>query len=301
VEKKILHSKRELLNFLEIKENYLYGDFSKRYYTKDIPKKDGSLRRIKPPIKKVKSLQKKILNEILINYPIGECVYGLASDHGILNNAMRHQKNSENCLVSLDLKNFFPTISAKNVERAFRKMGFNADCARTLTLICTVENAVPQGAPTSPYISALVLSDLDKKIFDYCRKNKIIYTRYFDDLCLSGLKVTERNVRYIQRLVEKAGYSLHPDKKHFFKPDQEKIVNNVLIKKSYFDVTAEYKEKIIKAFKNFSLNKDEKSWRVFMGHIAFYLYINRSMALLFFKEVTGLSFTNKTKLWQTKA
>lgn len=298
MDKNILQSKRRLLDFLEIKENYLYGDFNNRYYLKEVPKKDGSTRKIKPPVRKVKDIQRKILSGILVNYKVGDCVYGLSFNRGILDNALKHQKNSQNYLVNLDLKDFFPSVSLKSVKKVYSKMGFSKDCINTLTLLTTVDGSIPQGAPTSPYLSAIVLEKLDSEILKYCKKNSIIYTRYFDDLTFSGKSITDKNIRHIEILVTKEGYSLNPNKKSFFVPEAEKIVSGVVIGTNFVDVTDAYKGKMKKAFSVFQTDNCQTSFEIFLGSIAFYLYINRTRALNYFKQLTGVSFSKRKSLFK---
>ena len=44
---------------------------------------------------------------------------------------------------------------------------------------------LPQGAPTSPIISNLICQILDYKIIILCKKYRLTYTRYADDLTFS--------------------------------------------------------------------------------------------------------------------
>ena len=62
---KIYSSKRYLLDFLDIKDNFLYSDFSNKYKEKIVPKKNGGERKIKPPNFNLKTIQRKILDKIL--------------------------------------------------------------------------------------------------------------------------------------------------------------------------------------------------------------------------------------------
>lgn len=300
MDKNILQSKKQLLNFLGIKENYLYGDFNNRYYLKEVPKKDGSIRKIKPPVGRVKDIQRKILSGILVNYKVGDCVYGLSIDRGILDNALRHQKNSQNYLVNLDLKDFFPSIRLKSVKKVYSKIGFNNDCINTLTLLTTIDGSIPQGAPTSPYLSAIVLEKLDSKILNYCKKNSIIYTRYFDDLTFSGRSVTDKNIQRIEYLITKEGYSLNQKKKNFFDPKATKVVSGIVIRTNFTDVTEDYKIKMKKAFTLFQEDNSEDSFKIFLGSIAFYLYVNRPFALNYFKKLTGVSFAKRRLLFKSE-
>ncbi|HCN8126267.1 TPA: RNA-directed DNA polymerase, partial [Escherichia coli] len=47
------------------------------------------------------------------------------------------------------------------------------------------------GAPSSPFISNIVMSSFDEEISSFCKENKISYSRYADDLTFS---TNERDV-----------------------------------------------------------------------------------------------------------
>lgn len=52
--------------------------------------------------------------------------------------------------------------------------------------LCSLNNVLPQGAPTSPYLSNLRMIALDEIISKYTSQKSIRYTRYADDLTFSG-------------------------------------------------------------------------------------------------------------------
>lgn len=52
--------------------------------------------------------------------------------------------------------------------------------------ICTYDGKLPQGAVTSPSISNIIASKLDRRIAGYTSKRNIIFTRYSDDITLSS-------------------------------------------------------------------------------------------------------------------
>ena len=74
-------------------------DFSKKYYTKELKKKSGGIRLIKPPSINLKKVQRLILDKILYKYKNLECVYGLSKDKGVVANANFHKKNFDNMKV----------------------------------------------------------------------------------------------------------------------------------------------------------------------------------------------------------
>src|SRR5690606_40213330 len=54
--------------------------------------------------------------------------------------------------------------------------------AAAIAKACTLDNALPQGAPTSPILSNLICAKMDAELSRYALANKCIYTRYADDL-----------------------------------------------------------------------------------------------------------------------
>ncbi|MDR1931954.1 MAG: reverse transcriptase family protein, partial [Spirochaetales bacterium] len=90
----------------------------------------------------------------------------------------------------MDIKDFFPNIKRERVENLFHSLDFYEPVpgkhAEILSIICTKDNALPQGAATSPAISNIIFGVIDKEIVEICGANNVIYTRYADDLTLSG-------------------------------------------------------------------------------------------------------------------
>lgn len=293
MDKDIFTSKRVLLDYLGIRENFLYNDFTHRYHTKEIPKKNGEMRPIRPPQKRLKELQRKILQDILSTAKLNGSVYGLEAAMGIVQNAEAHQCNHDTDLVALDIAGFFPSVTIKSVRRVFKKMGFDKECASVLAKICTVDGSLPQGAPTSPILSALVLEKIDKQIFDYCRKNQVTYTRYFDDITLSGKRLNKKIVKRVEDILTTQGYTLNGDKKYWYLPTQKKVVTSVVILPEEFSVTDEYLQSVRQIYNEYLSNPSTYLWNVLMGKMAFYLYVNRSEALRFFRQITGVTFRSR--------
>lgn len=280
----IYFSKQELLKFLKLKENFLYGDFSNKYSEIEKPKKNGGIRTINPPNKNLKETQRLILDKILIKKPILPCVYGLSKEKGILANAKIHNNKFYQLLV-LDIENFFPNIKRNDVLRVFIKLGFNKENAVILTKICTVNDHLPQGAPTSPYLSSLVSENLDKEIFRYCKKKNLNYTRYFDDIAISGEDINNNDIEFIEDLIFKNSFISNSDKKHFYEKDSEKLLNGILLKDNQISVSNLYKNKIQESYRVFNQTKNTTDERVFKGLLGFYKYINKKEAEEFLKKV----------------
>lgn len=153
------------------------------YSTFTIPKRRGGTRTIEAPDEKLKALQRLILHRLLNPLPVPEAATGFVVGRSIVDNARPHTESA--VVINIDLADFFPSITANRVEAAWRALGWGAEAAGVLTRICTNENHLPQGAPTSPALSNLVCRHLDARLAALVDKRDGAYTRYADDLTIS--------------------------------------------------------------------------------------------------------------------
>lgn len=159
-----------------------------RYRSFVISKRNGMPRAIDEPLKDLKYLQRKILAylESLASEP-QSCVHGFVRGRSILTNARQHTNTRTKHILNIDLEDFFPSITFKRVRGVFRKhpFYFSHQVASLVAHICTHEGVLPQGAPTSPFISNLICRGLDRDLKNLARKNRATYTRYADDITFS--------------------------------------------------------------------------------------------------------------------
>lgn len=102
----------------------------------------------------------------------------------------RHAKNR--AFFQTDIENFFGSVTREIVQSTIVQNAENIpvlDLAehmeRILDLI-TVDGALPAGFSTSPSISNACLRDFDNVFERYCNDHQLTYTRYADDLIVSG-------------------------------------------------------------------------------------------------------------------
>lgn len=186
---------RNVLN----KAPYLYIDVK-------IPKKNGGYRNISIPDTSLKLIQEKILNELLYkNIYLLPCLHGGIPQKSIITNAYPHI--NKQVVVNIDIKNFFPSIHITKIGKNFEKFFNDQDLIKILTRLTTHNYCLPQGSPTSPFISNLPLIDCDNFIFDFCNKNHLIYTRYFDDITISG-KHANKFLNRIIKIINQSGFQI---------------------------------------------------------------------------------------------
>jgi len=176
ISKELRLSKKLIFNYTKFQ-----GSFYKTY---SIPKKSGGSRIISQPNKSLKSVQAWILHNILYKIKSSEYSQGFDLGNSIAENAQQHIGN--NCIVNIDIKNYFDTISFKRVYKLFLKIGYNGEASFILARLCTFNDSLPQGAPTSSKLANLISWNLDLRIAGYTSKKGFNYSRYADDISISG-------------------------------------------------------------------------------------------------------------------
>ena len=193
-----------------------------------IQKKNKSLghRIIHKPLTHNLSNTLKILNNSLssIYSPI-ENVHGFVKGKNIKTNATMHL--AKNNIYSLDIKDFFDTISVKMIEKSLIEIGFQENAAHWISLIVTVNGFLVQGFNTSPTIANIVAKDLDNRFKDKCGE-LIVYSRYADDMYFSS-NDSLPEISFFSEVVESFGFVLNTTKTQYMKRGQKQYVTGLTV------------------------------------------------------------------------
>lgn len=193
---------------------YFLSRPSRHYRTFEMSKKSGGTRTISSPRTWLKVTQWWINDNILVHYPLKECVYGFVRGRGPRENAEYHQGARH--LLNLDVKDFFPSIGVEACASVFAKLGYNKDVSKRLAWICTLNNELPQGAPTSPAISNIYMEGLDDSLMHYCGSRGMKYSRYADDMTISSREFIESDVvKKVSEMLKPYGLTLNKKKTCF--------------------------------------------------------------------------------------
>lgn len=225
------HSLEELRCAMGTNRKYFYKCLYANqflYKSVKIPKKNKSeFRELLIPNMALKNMQRWILDNILYNCETHICATGFVPQKSIVDNALPHIRKKY--ILKMDISDFFPSINFKKARSIFHSMGYNHDVATALANICTINNQLPQGAPTSPYIANLYCVKLDERLFQLCKKNNLDYTRYADDITISG----DRNILWIKDVVSEILFEFdfkNNDKKSvILKPGDRKKVTGIIV------------------------------------------------------------------------
>lgn len=196
------------------------------YESFEIPKKNGEVRVIEAPNKKLKWIQRelnkklfKIHTEYITKNRIKPRIsHGFEKNKSIITNAYRHK--NKRYLLNIDISNFFQSFNFGRVQGYLYKskeFNFSKEVATIIAQLVCYKGKLPQGAPTSPLISNLIFNIVDLKILALAKKYKLNYTRYVDDMSFStnNKEFEKKHLDFIQELSEllkKNGFEINPHK-----------------------------------------------------------------------------------------
>ncbi|MBR4461253.1 MAG: RNA-directed DNA polymerase [Erysipelotrichaceae bacterium] len=173
---------------LNVHAKTLYGlsnNINAHYHSRIIKKSNGGDRVLSVPDFILVKVQNQINDVILSRMPVSVYSKAYSAGDSPLGNAAPHLRNDT--VIKLDIRQFFDHVTYPLVkEKVFRKELFSESNRILLSLLCMYNESLPQGAPTSPAISNILLYDFDNRIGEWCRQRNIIYTRYCDDMTFSG-------------------------------------------------------------------------------------------------------------------
>ena len=199
---------------------------------------------IERPKRRLKDAQRQVLHEILDRIPAHPRAHGFTRGRSAVSNAAVHA--GRRVVVRLDLEDFFASIGAGRIYGIFRSAGYPEAVAHALAGLTT--NAVPaaqwhavprpqdareitahhalgrrlatphlpQGAPTSPALANLAAFGLDRRLHGLANALGAAYTRYADDIVLSGgglLLSRAADVRTsVTAIAREEGFTVNEDK-----------------------------------------------------------------------------------------
>jgi hypothetical protein len=215
------------------------------------PKRAGGARLIESPKVLLRQVQTRILREILDRVPAHAAAHGFVKGRSILTNAVPH--TGRTVVVKWDLTNFYATVRFNRVVAIFRTLGYSREAAIWLASLTTAATPadvplpetgahalkayrgrhLPQGAPTSPALANLSAFSLDVRLSGLAKAFGGTYTRYADDLTISGDERFARRLRNLIPLVEQVirseRFRVHPHKRRVLRSGKRQVVAGVVV------------------------------------------------------------------------
>ncbi|MEO6881333.1 MAG: reverse transcriptase family protein [Mycobacteriaceae bacterium] len=208
------------------------------------PAASGAIRVLEAPKRRLKAMQRCLLQRVLGRIPPHDAAHGFRSGRSVASYAAPHAGRA--VVIRLDLEGFFASVTVGRVYGILRSAGYPepvAHCLAGVTTTVLPRSAwrqvprpadeglldahwrlgrrlaaphLPQGAPTSPGLANLAAYSLDVRLTALAAAWGARYTRYADDIALSGGRGwrtrTSRILDVLEEIAVSEGFRLNPRK-----------------------------------------------------------------------------------------
>ena len=212
-----------------------------RYKQYTIPKKSGGTRTIAQPSRELKKIQTFLVKKKLCFFPIHRCATAYVKGRNILDNAEIHRRST--AILKLDFENFFPSIRVKDWKTYVKDNNPEWEKDNTLTIMNNVlfwgqgkrkPKCLSIGAPSSPFVSNLIMFKLDCIFDGLAQEQDIAYSRYADDITVSGDSISklidlEKKMQKILRDTTVPKLKFNASKRGLYTRGQRRLVTGLII------------------------------------------------------------------------
>ncbi|MCB1054473.1 MAG: RNA-directed DNA polymerase [Acidobacteria bacterium] len=214
-----------------------------RYYRIFKIPKGKSSRQIEAPRVALKVIQKWFGSHLAAACPLDDCVYGFVPGRSAPLAAKQHCGAS--WVYSLDIRDFFPSVSSGMVSEALRLKGYPDHAASLMAKLCCYEGRLAQGSPASPALSNLVFAPVDQLLAEIARANACTYTRYADDITFSGrTEVPARLQEEVRKALQEGGWQIAGHKEHLARAPRRLKVHGLLVNGRFPRLTKGYRNRL---------------------------------------------------------
>lgn len=199
------------------------------YRNFEIAKSGSGTRKISGPRTYLKVIQWWILDNVLLDIDIPDFVFGFRRNFSPYQNASFHL--GSRYFLSVDIKDFFPSISKEDVANVFCGFGYPNNVVSLLSELCTYKDSLPQGAPTSPMLSNFAFLPIDHALSKLASSRGLRYSRYADDITFSSdIFIEESFVNEISDIVSGGGFLINERKTRFRGPGASTQVTGFVVR-----------------------------------------------------------------------
>lgn len=241
-------NKKGIKPLSNINKLYYFAYFCEdKFNTFEIPKFNGKARTIYTTKYLTHKIILKALNEFLYEKSksiFSKYVHGYIKGKSVITNAKIHI--GKNYIFKIDIKDFFPSIHKGKVIWSLKNyLNLNNEEVYLIASLATIKinekEFLPQGFPTSPILSNLVLTRVDKRFIGLAKKYNIKYTRYADDITFSSNKniFDEKFINEIENILKKDRFEINYKKVKLLKKGYRQSVTGLVVNEK-LNVKREY-------------------------------------------------------------
>ena len=165
-------------------------------------------------------------NTLLVHMPVSRYATAYCYGSSTLCNAKHHI--GKRVVLKLDILHFFDSIRYSTVkDAAFPSKIYSEPLRILLAMLCYYKDVLPQGAPSSPAITNLIMFSFDEHLGQWCRERNIAYTRYCDDMTFSGDFDPAEVTDFVRLELKKLGFLLNEQKTQVQRPGWQQSVTGI--------------------------------------------------------------------------
>lgn len=210
---------------------------SRKYYTKfDRRKRSGGFRTISASQGRLKWMQRTFLDGMLSKFEMPPHVQGCVKGRSAQSNAKLHE--DRDVVINIDLCDFFGSVSLHMVTQLLIDVfSFDEEAAEIFANLTVIDGVLPQGAPTSPALANIAALKLDADIMEICRNavgsgDGFSYSRYVDDITISGGKELESLLPRILESIDSKGFTPNVKKTRILRRNVRQSVTGLVVNKT---------------------------------------------------------------------
>lgn len=272
------------------------------YKVMRIPKASGGWRVILEPNPELKEKQRKVLKWLMARrISPGPYAHAFVRYRSIKTHTSRHV--GKKVIVRMDVKDFFPSITTPMILAALIREGVSKEHAERIVELCTVDDRLPQGAPTSPFLANVVFKSLDFRLAGLARKFcqqrfQTSYSRYADDLIFSSNdEKLHIIIHAVRKILESAGFLVNHKKTRVYRNGNRQIITGIVVNK-FPNIPRKESRKFRAKLHNIKKaiikrTHDVIDWAQIQGKAAYYNQINPVLGQRFLKEIGELQLLAK--------
>lgn len=271
-----------------------HRETTSHYVAFAIPKRDGGHRIIHAPKKQLKQIHRTLNQKLVSKLPVSSFAQGFLRKRSVATNAGPHV--GKTVVIRLDLKDCFPSIHFGRVRGLLISLGYSYHVATCLSVLMTEAPRQPveaegkiyhvpvgpracvQGAPTSPGLCNSVLMRLDRRLAGVAKKYGYSYTRYADDMTLSGDDPARAKplINFVRKIVAEEGFQLNESKTRILRRGQCQRVTGVVVNETA-GLSRTQRRRLRAAIHQLNPNDDAKR-RHLEGKLAYLQMLNADQA-----------------------
>jgi RNA-directed DNA polymerase len=196
-----------------------------------------------------------------------DVVHSFVSGRNTLSAVKVHERNNHFFLT--DIRSFYASITSGDVRALLHRdkrllpISDIEHYVEKVVEITTYGDSLPVGFPTSPKLSNAFLLDFDKAVKNHCVENDLTYTRYADDLIISGqsfeeLSSLKSEIQNILSATTSNNLLLKDSKTRITHlGNRVKILGLIILPDGSITIDSKYKKKIELALHFYATNKDK--------------------------------------------